>query len=663
MKSRISSFRIGKELWFRQIWLFVITGLMYFVLCTITGLVSMNMMAENSRISPAEMRENFLGFFTPLTGGDLAVVLSMFVFVTVFVGTAAGINAFAYLHSKNKVDFYHGLPLSRSRYFLIQAVICLVDYLVPSIFFINLLLVIGAVRGLAGAAAFAAAWKMILAGLAPLLVTYCVGSLAMLLTGRLIVGGLGVWTFMVLGPIFAALIEGWKSTFFMSYYSPFVYADNPMWKYSPYVYPWNAVLKMNWRAVGLSLLAGLILLGINLLIYRRRPSEAAGKSMAFSLPAAVIQVVITVIASLMIGFFFGTIFETFSNGWFVFGLIFGGLLTYLIIQMIYTPSFRQLFSGKWRLLASAVIVFIIAVFSLFDPMGLDRKLPAQGAIEKVAVVCSAQGFDSDVEMDSRFDMALPCDDTVYAFLKKLSTDHVESRDSDEDWDLISFQIRMTGQSGKNHYRQYTMRIDEIREEVASLYNYETFKKNLYPSLNEDPKMVQSLELKMGDRSLEMYSGKEKEKEKHFFQALREDVLDMRPENVKTEIPVGVVECTVTRSVNASEDALNAPEEYYNDILIYPSFERTLALLDEEQKAMLAYPEEIREVDIYDMRKQDNRGNYKKIATYRDQARISETVERIIPLERVTIWTDFDHDRSVEVYGADESLIESRFLKK
>ena len=173
MKSRISSFRIAKELWRKQTWLFALTCLMYFILCTIPGMLSMNMTI------PETAKQDFLALFAtvPHNYGPSAV-LTLFTLVTVIVGTAAGINAFSYLHSKTKVDFYHGMPVSRTRLYLIQAGICLVDYLLPAIVFINLLLLIGTVRGIATGAAWMAAWEMILAGLALLTVCYAMACLA-----------------------------------------------------------------------------------------------------------------------------------------------------------------------------------------------------------------------------------------------------------------------------------------------------------------------------------------------------------------------------------------------------------------------------------------------------------------------------------------------------
>ena len=149
---------------------------------------------------------------------------------------------------------------------------------------------------------------------------------------------------MVLGPLTAALKEGWLTTFMATYDSPASLADQPLWKFSPFAYPWHAMLAMDEKTLLISFAAGLVLLWVNLLIYRKRPSEAAGRSMAFALPAAVIQIILTITASLLLGLFFGTIASSFSRGWFVFGLIFGWL-AFLVVFGWFTRSIWQILVG------------------------------------------------------------------------------------------------------------------------------------------------------------------------------------------------------------------------------------------------------------------------------------------------------------------------------
>lgn len=654
MKSRISSFRIAKELWRKQTWLFALTCLMYFILCTIPGMLTMNL------VSSETMKKDFLDLFAsvPQNYGP-SVVLSLFVVVTIFVGTVAGMNAFSYLHSKTKVDFYHGMPVSRTRLYLIQAGICLVDYLLPAVVFINLLLLIGTVRGIASGAAWMAAWEMILAGLALLTVCYAMACLATLLTGRLIVAILGVGTFMVLGPLTAALKEGWLTTFMATYDSPVSLADQPLWKFSPFAYPWQAMLAMDEKALFISFAAGFVLFWINLLIYRKRPSEAAGRSMAFALPAAVIQIILTITASLLLGLFFGTIAPSFSRGWFIFGLIFGWLLAYAVIQMIYVPSFRKLASGKRRLLVSGILICLIAVFSLFGMKRYERMVPTQDSIRDIGVFDGASMENYSRSHDILEEMKLPADERVYGFLTKLASECDLSEADDESKNYLTIQVRVTEKNGKKMYRRYRIETEKIKEEYAWLYAYPEFKSFLYPSLNQKAEALESLDFVLDSAMFSVYADLDMRKKQELFRALQEDVKNMSPETVSQEIPIAQIDCVVK---NVDEASSYYYGDFNDSILVYPSFTKTLALLKKNGITLPDFRKGVREIRIYDPDKVDENGNLTSEQVYTDKEEIEKLLPDIIPTAYDTLWVDTDSTRNVEIHYQDGTSVDCTFLE-
>ena len=139
-------------------------------------------------------------------------------------------------------------------------------------------------------------------------------------------------------------------------------------------------------------------------------------------------------------------------------------------------------------------------------------------------------------------------------------------------------------------------------------------------------------------------------------------MNLTPQAVSQETPIGEIECTVRDKSRSSADIVDYGEEISDIILIYPSFSKTLALLAGDEKEILTYPKNIREINIYDMQKLDESGNYKKLASYKTQEEINNTLAQVIPAEFVTIWVETDRTRSVEVITREDQYIESRFRK-
>ena len=80
-----------------------------------------------------------------------------------------------------------------------------------------------------------------------------------------------------------------------------------------------------------------LLFGLGMFLYRKRPSEAAGRAMAFKVSEPVIRFLLVVPITLFSGMIFRSILN--DDIWTVFGLLCGLLITSCLIEIIYLFRF------------------------------------------------------------------------------------------------------------------------------------------------------------------------------------------------------------------------------------------------------------------------------------------------------------------------------------
>ena len=218
---------------------------------------------------------------------------------------------------------------------------------------------------------------------------YTTVVIASLMTGHLVIGFFGSMVLMFYMPIAASLFESFFESFFLSYYYPgddSVFENliriSPVMEYVHTVslYADQKPVVMVAAAAGI---VSLILIAAAVFLYKKRPSEAAGKAMAFAVSQPVIRVLITVVAGLGIGDFFWSLQH--SNGWMVFGVVCGSVISHCVIESIYHFDFRKLFSHKEQLAFSTLAALAILFSFRFDVFGYDTYLPSADKVAYASV--------------------------------------------------------------------------------------------------------------------------------------------------------------------------------------------------------------------------------------------------------------------------------------
>lgn len=204
----------------RNLWAIVLSTVGFFM----AQLLPVIMTAQHSlsahkqdlvNLSAADAAASWQGYVESV--GEMLGGQNMFVKLAVIIlAVTCGVSMFAYLHNRRKVDFYHSLPISRSRLFAVNyatgALCALVPYLV-----LHALSIVGACAMGFGEAVNASLIGVIASNVIFFFLLYAMAAVTTILCGNTVITLLlGLWVYF--GPtLVTALWQGLKSMFFQTY--------------------------------------------------------------------------------------------------------------------------------------------------------------------------------------------------------------------------------------------------------------------------------------------------------------------------------------------------------------------------------------------------------------------------------------------------------------
>ncbi len=716
MKSRTLSFSLMMETFKKQIWVFAVSCLAYFLVYPVMGMMSIGQWKEYHEMTLKLMQKLFFWslYGSPYqTSEQLSVILS----VTVLLGIISAIAGFSYLHSRTKVDFYHSLPIRKEKLFLNQLAVSTMIYLIPAFVGMILMIGVGALNNVFTLKAFGGGLAAVFVGLVFYLMSFALAALAMLLTGRLLVGILGTMVFFGYAILLQQLGYVYCGIFFHNYVNENIDRSQSLLSglgiygtplgLSEYVAR-NLNHGNGWILTIASMIATIVLLALCVFVYQKRPSEAAGTSMVFPGFAAVVKVILTGTAALLMGYVARSVdggIRSDRDGWFVFGLVFGVILFHCIIQMIYQPDIRKIISGKISFVVTCVLVAAIGCIFRFDLFGYDRYLPKQDEIVNLNVVMDSlltNSWSSYSQYKSRLDRMemgngqelyqlaedlIDSSERYQAEMKKLEADDEYEIDSGS---VYNIHVKYELQNGRSVYRTYEVFFNDICEDVEALCNSGQHLDDLYKIRTLNPEKVQGIQLLSRESSVsrELYSEKD-DKRLDFIKALQKDTQELSGTVMANETPIGKVYYDVEEEDIERYNYNAISVELYkmgqntwisNEIAyIYPSFKNTLEILNKTGHKMESQfdLDKISEIDVVDYRKaKESEDEYGEEVSGLDEASEYVTddeikpvvyndrsdMEKILPFlvwdELTSPWNDVSNDFSVEVkmineYGTED----------
>ena len=478
----------------RNLWALVLSGVGFFLSLLLPALMTMQNALEQrtlglKELSQANVELNWQNAMnnaaSMLSGGNLFVKI-----VFIVLAVVCGVAMFAYLHSRQKVDFYHSLPISRTRLFannFLTGVVCTFStYLV--------MLAITVACAYAMGCGEAVRWDEIggavLCNLIVFLLIYALTVLTTVVCGNTIITLLLLaWVFfspMLVRVLQLCLLDKFYDTFASSWGMPEKFASairlSPVVKYfglDGAMY--NDFVLANADAVGQSafgllvgyLVAAAVVTALALFLFRIRKSDRAGTALAFTPTKLPIKVYMCLSMGVAFGWVFGMIA---GNFWFWPGLVVGTVLFHWIVEIIYAFDFRAIFARPLHLLAILVVLVAGMLAMQFDVTGYDTWLPDRDDLTAVDINGSGEPTLTD-----------PANIDAVHRLMEIGVQAMQEEDTDEDNSLSYTQVTVKCQMGsRTAARQYRIpETEEVNALLDQIEQSEEYKRAKWPLFNFD----------------------------------------------------------------------------------------------------------------------------------------------------------------------------------
>lgn len=580
MTSKTSFFNKLREDARHRIWVPALSSIVF-----ILGLVAATLMVQSIVINQGDISANYL--LSRLT--EQAVMLFdasnlLLSLVAITGAIICALQGFSYLFNRRQLDFYHALPLKRQTLFLIRWTNGVLFYVVPALVFSVLSLFVLMAFRLFNVTMLFAVLTGFLHNLLIFLVVYHTAIFFCMLSGHILVA-LGLFGMF---SIYMFMIVELVPTFMSVYYTTYQNFSYGLSGYLSYLAPAYLVFRLlNGPALqvyGYAVVFAAALFIGAMLLYLHRPSEAAGKAIAFKRLQPVLRILIEIPVAIYIGLAFGQVASGYRAFWSIFGLILFTVLIHMVLNVIFAFDIHAALQHRKELAFSAIVgVLFISVFA-FNILKLDDQIPSENSVEAVYIDLPV---DNDVPYinlqngnylgvtDYRESHAMLTGDDLskaYALLDyrmaKTSYDETNS-----DSPVANLNVRFVKSNGHSEYRNFQFFMNESSvQSMADVFNTTTYKQGHYQIFDascdtafDTFNMIDATgnTIVRKTTNTNIFSAAET---KELIDVLRTDLSTFTLAQKIEEIPLGTVSLE------------NSNMLYTMDYRIYPSFTNTIAWL-------------------------------------------------------------------------------------
>ena len=601
MTSKISFFKLIREDFKRRSWLVALILLVCFIMLPVALMLDVDGMLSSVRSGYTEMKYVAESYQSWMSAGN-----ERFTILILGAALATGISGYGFLHSKVRLDFYHSLPITRSKFFLVQYVSGILMFFIPFAVCTLLCLLVGAVNGLLTNAVAVHAVKVLLYHLLEFLTIYGTAILGMILTGKFLTAILGVAVLAVYIPGVILELQGMKRMFFDTFVPCEKLADYLL-LFSPVISGWYtenmSARSEKWAIIGIGVMVFwcLVMTGLSVWLYKIRRTEAAEHSMAFPKTEGVIKVLLVIPLSLAVGLYLQQVVTTETQYWFFAGIVCAVLILSAVIEFIYHMNMREIFKHKLQILLAGGITLAIAFCFRYDITGYDTYLPAKDNVAQMALYNGSVNGSSYYSVEAALNDTLVDDfDAIYALAEKGARG---GRTEEEQACSVYVEYRL--KSGRREMRSYTVSETDMDAAYEELFQSQAFIEKMYPLLREEIDVADTMSINgaFGDRDLEI----KKEERQEFLEIYKEELKSIRYEDVKNN---GVATLRVTRTFEEKYGPYAVSEIHYTEdgYPICEGFTNTIAFLkdraDIDVKELFT-AEDVDNIQILDYRTEKN----------------------------------------------------------
>lgn len=384
----------------RNLWGFVLGGVGFFFSLLLPVLMTMQRALENR----AEQLQQYpdlvdhdwqsaLSVVSSLLGGGNPFVKAMLIIMAI----VCGIAMFAYLHARQKVDFYHSLPISRTRLFVNNYLTGVIFAVSTYVVMLAVALVCAFAMGFGAAVDWGVIGGAVVSHLIIFLLLYALTVLTTIICGNTVISLL-LLAWVMLSPMLVYMLHSGLCNKFYDTYTMLSVDVKTVFHLSPLVQLFLLDGMHYGRAAYIEQTSALVLLLVYLAVaaavtvlscylFRIRKSERAGVALAFMPTKLPIKVYMCLIMGVAFGLGFSVIAGDF---WFWVGLVLGVVLCHWIVEVIYAFDFHAIFAKPIHLAAILVVLFAGMLCMKFDVTGYDTWLPDRNSIQAVSISGNAE---------------------------------------------------------------------------------------------------------------------------------------------------------------------------------------------------------------------------------------------------------------------------------
>lgn len=415
-----------------------------------------------------------------------AVVLSMIL----------GCVMFSYLQHKRQVNFYHSQPIHRTKLFINRYGVGFAMNMVLMLMMLNLSLLIVAMYGLGEALAIGAILRHILNIMVLSLASYSISVLAGQLTGTVLTHLAMMLLLHFCVPVAMVIVtyigDVFFATFSMSYpsmafyFSPICAMTVLLTDYSTRYLLYMTAPAMGFSLTVISLVIGIGFAVLSLYLYQKRPSEATGQSLIYSITEPFVKIYLMFVGALAGAFIF---YAVGNQAFFYFGLIVFAVLIHMVCQVIIEHDFKAIFRKMNQCAVILGLICAVVGVARFDVVGFDRYLPPPDKVE--AVSFQLNGLDNYSATPAMVSDA-QVKQHVYALLKPVIEGELYRTSQFENYQRVyyesgetysSLHVTYTLKNGREVSRRYRdVPVSVIQDDFAALYDIKAYRESAYAGI-------------------------------------------------------------------------------------------------------------------------------------------------------------------------------------
>ncbi|BCJ99269.1 DUF6449 domain-containing protein [Anaerocolumna chitinilytica] len=639
MISRNLFFKLQKEDLKRRLWVAALSMLIFFLF----GPVLLALVLEGL-VSDAQMQYT-ISQITSTIGPGFA-----FHFIISITGALiCASSGFFYLHSRKKVDFYHGVPVRREVLFAVNYVDGILLYLIPYLISMLLNFVVLVSAGYLKANVAVIGFEALGINLLYFILLYTLSVLAVVLTGNGVISLLLTGVFYSYGPLVMIIKDLYCRAFFQTYFN--TSSDDKLFLFLSPIgkYVKNSTLIKNGefngmgKSIALTAIVIILIMVLSVLLYKKRPSEAAGKAIAFNIAKPFIKFLLVLPLSLGGGLLFRETAHLHKDVWMIFGLILIFVIASAIIEIIHQFDLKKAFAHRKGLAVTAFAMVIIVCLFRFDLISYDSYIPAKDKVVSMSIYVpglddnknymevSKTGTDfiynSTFEYQQKY-MRLKDINTAYD-IAKLGIMEAKKNNTAGDYGCtVAFHLK----NGRTVLRNYMAVEDKDLTLLDQVYSSSDYKEGYYPIYKWATKYVTSVSVS-SDKTEKVLTLTEAEKEE-LLTIYKEELKGLTIDDVKMSKPVATIRFIL----------INSNEFNYD---VFPKFTKTREFLSahglntdnplmaadiKKINVSLQYNDTVYEKRGMQVIKSDSIANENKAVDYTDKEKIDQILKTALPAE-------------------------------